>query len=100
VRAAQRDLKHAHDDAIRMAAGCSVVAPCEIDFAVKQIDRIALLTERRDYLPASTRHREGGLENIPTYPKPLGKPPTPAVCSERLYELFRQHLPALGGAAT
>ena len=101
VREGMARLKCDHDDAIRMAAGLRLDRPIsEIERAVKEIDRIALMTERRDYLPASPRLWEGGLEHVQTYPKPLGKPPTPAVCSERLYELFRQHLPALGGAAT
>jgi uncharacterized protein len=99
VRNAQADLKREHDQIIRMAAGLRLDRNIlEIEEAVKQIDRIALMTERRDYLPASPRLWEGGLEHVPTYPNPLGKPPPPAVCSERLYELFRQHLPALGGA--
>jgi uncharacterized protein len=99
VRTAMVGLKGAHDDAIRMAAGLRLDRNIlEIEEAVKQIDRIALMTERRDYLPASPRLWEGGLEHVPTYPNPLGKPPPPAVCSERFYELFRQHLPALGGA--
>jgi uncharacterized protein len=99
VKAGQKAVKEIHDDAIRMAAGLRLDRNIlEIEADVKQIDRIALMTERRDYMPASPRLWEGGLEHVPTYPNPLGKPPPPAVCSERLYELFRQHLPALGGA--
>ena len=93
-RTALSGLKRTHDAVIFMAAGLKA----ELPSAVHEIDRIALMTERRDYLPASPRRWEGGLEHVPTYPKPFSKPPPPAVCSERLYELFRQYLPALGGA--
>jgi uncharacterized protein len=97
VRRAQSQMKLRHDCVLRIAAGLDTVAEGIIEAAVKKIDCIALMTERRDYMPASPR-LWGDLEHVSTFPKPLGKPPPPAVCSERLYELFRQHLPALGGA--
>ena len=96
IACAMKNIKGRHDIAIHYAAGLPIEEPA-IAAAVRTIDCIALMTERRDYLPPSPRHW-GELEHVATYPKPLGPPPPPAVCSERLYELFRKHLPALGGA--
>jgi 5'-deoxynucleotidase YfbR-like HD superfamily hydrolase len=99
VRSAQAEMKGRHDYVLQRAAGLEGPFNLDVALAVKEIDRIALMTERRDYLPTSPRRWDEGLESVPTFPRALGPPPTPAVCSERLYQLFRQHLPALGGQA-
>jgi uncharacterized protein len=95
--AAIHRLKSAHDDAIHAAARLPLPDKAMAD-AVKRIDLIALMTERRDYLPDPPEPWLA-LEDIPRLPRVLGPPLSPGMCAERLLQLFRHHLPVFTGQA-
>ena len=93
--AAIHRLKTVHDAAIHAAARMPLpdAAMCA---AIKRIDQIALMTERRDYLPDPPEPWLA-LEDIPCLPRVMGPPLSPGVCAERLLQLFRHHLPVFTG---
>jgi uncharacterized protein len=89
-------IKRRHDAAIYTAAHLG--APTEtVRQMVKQIDTIALMTERRDFLPDSP-HSWGALEGVQPHSRVCRQPPAPAICAERLLALFKTHLPVFTGA--
>ncbi len=91
------ELKFAHDFAIHKAAHLPLPDKAMHE-AVRKIDQIALMTERRDYLP-DPPETWLALEDIPRHHRVLGPPLSPGVCAERLLQLFRHHLPVFTGAS-
>jgi hypothetical protein len=90
-------LKTVHDAAIHAAARMPL-PDADMCKAVKRIDHIALMTERRDYLPDPPEPWLA-LEDIPRHHRVLGPPLSPGMCAERLLQLFKHHLPLFTGAS-
>lgn len=89
-------LERAVDRAIHEAAGLPL--PDEAQrAAVKAADRMALLTERRDFLPPTRWPWVEDEAGVQPYPVEFPVRP-PEENAERLLALFRQHLPALASA--
>lgn len=97
-------IKARHDDAIHAAAGLPVPwrhadGPRLAD-VIDRADRIALVTERRDFMAPAAHPWSwgGGLDGVPPLAARQRYMP-PAEAADRLMARFRQYLPALDGGA-
>lgn len=86
-------LKERHDVVLFQAAGLSRPTP-EMRAAVSHADRVALNTERRDFLNPSPQPWDRQIEAVPPLRRRYRWMPKPDVADE-LFSRFRRHLPAL-----
>ncbi len=96
VTEALAEMKLRHDVAIHAAANLPM-PDGQTRAAIKSIDAVTMMWERRDYLTAPPRPWAAALEALTPPADRARVPPPHAAVEEILDGLFRRYLPALGG---
>lgn len=95
IRTVRLDLEAAHDAAIHAAAGLALPTPAQKG-ALREIDNVALATERREFMAPSKRSwwiDEAGIKPARDEAKWMA----PDRVADQIHAAFLRHLPALRG---